>query len=353
MVKLNGNRKKLQWLYNMNLKKIITAVFLSGTAFFCSAQQLKWVNVDSMFAPLPSSVHVFKTTDSIEGKPNIAFYVVADIKDRHLTLTTDTTLKRRFTPQQFYNKNQQPLIVVNGTFFEFETNRNLNTVIKQGELVSYNVNSVPLKGKDTLKFQHTFRSAIGLSKKRKPDIAWLFTDTGMRYPLATQKPFKHFSDSARLTKQRMRTIEETNPVIDGSSYVSQTTKLFQPWEMQTAIGGGPVLVQDGKPFITNNQEAMFSGKAIDDRHPRTAMGYTADGKWIILAVQGRFNGIAEGASLKHLADILVSLGCVEALNLDGGGSSCLLVNGKETIQPSDKTGQRPVPGVFLIEIKKK
>ncbi|MFN9783889.1 MAG: phosphodiester glycosidase family protein, partial [Sphingobacteriales bacterium] len=39
---------------------------------------------------------------------------------------------------------------------------------------------------------------------------------------------------------------------------------------------------------------------------------------------------------------------VEALNLDGGGSSCLLVNGRETIKPSDKTGQRPVPAVLLI-----
>lgn len=337
----------------MNFKKIITAVFLSGTAFFCSAQQLHWVNVDSMFAPLPASVHVFKSTDSIEGKPSIAFYVVADINDPSLIFTTDTTLKRRLTPQQFYTRNKQALIVVNGTFFEFETNRNLNAVVKHGKLVSYNVNTVPLKGKDTLKFQHSFRSAIGLSKKRKPDVAWLFTDTGMRYPLATQKPFKHFSDSARLTTRTVTTIEETNNVIEGNSSVSQTTKLFQPWKMQTAIGGGPVLVQNGKTLITNNQEAMFSGKAVDDRHPRTAMGYTADGKWIILVVQGRFNGVAEGASLKHLAKILVDLGCVEALNLDGGGSSCLLVNGKQTIQPSDKTGQRPVPGVFLINLKKK
>jgi exopolysaccharide biosynthesis protein len=95
------------------------------------------------------------------------------------------------------------------------------------------------------------------------------------------------------------------------------------------------------------------GKAVDDRHPRTAMGYTKDNKLIILVVQGRFPGIAEGASLNHLANILLTLGCVEALNLDGGGSSCMLINGKETITPSDKTGQRAVPAVFVIEQKKK
>lgn len=127
---------------------------------------------------------------------------------------------------------------------------------------------------------------------------------------------------------------------------------FEKWKMKTAIGGGPVLVQNGEIKITNNEELKFGGNAINDKHPRTAMGYTADNKLIILVVQGRFPGIAEGASLTQEAQILKELGCVEALNLDGGGSSCMLVNGKETIQPSDKTGQRAVPAVFLIQNKK-
>ena len=96
---------------------------------------------------------------------------------------------------------------------------------------------------------------------------------------------------------------------------------------------------------------MFTGKARYDLHPRTAMGYTADGKLIILAVEGRRPGKAEGASLPDLAKILLEFGCVEALNLDGGGSSCLLINGKETIQPSDKEGQRAVPAVFIVKAK--
>jgi exopolysaccharide biosynthesis protein len=119
--------------------------------------------------------------------------------------------------------------------------------------------------------------------------------------------------------------------------------------MQTAIGGGPVLVHDGRVRITNDEERMFMGKAREDLHPRTAMGYTRDGKLIILAVEGRRPGVAEGASLTTLAQILVELGAQEALNLDGGGSSCLLVMGRETIRPSDKEGQRPVPGVFMIK----
>jgi hypothetical protein len=60
-----------------------------------SSAQVKWVNVDSAFGPLPSTVQVFKTTDSLDGKPFVAYYVKAKLKDRKLDFTTDTTLGRR------------------------------------------------------------------------------------------------------------------------------------------------------------------------------------------------------------------------------------------------------------------
>ncbi|NCU04026.1 MAG: phosphodiester glycosidase family protein [Chitinophagaceae bacterium] len=314
-------------------KVLLGAVLYIITAPFCLAQ-VSWKNVDSLYGALPSSVHVFTTTDAIDGKANVAYCVIADLKDRKLNFTTDTTFNRRLTPQQFYEKNQQPLLVVNGTFFDFATNRNLNAVIKDGKLVSYNVHATALKGRDTLMYMHTFRSAIGISKKRKADVAWLYTDSTARFAKAFQQVPGFYKDSF---------------------YAVMNTMLLQRsanWKMQTAIAGGPVLIQDGKIAISNNEERMFSGKAIDDQHPRTAMGYTADGKLIVLVVQGRMPGVAEGASLTQLATLLLDLGCVEALNLDGGGSSTMLVNGKETIKPSDKEGQRMVPAVFMIERKK-
>ena len=51
----------------------------------------------------------------------------------------------------------------------------------------------------------------------------------------------------------------------------------------------------------------------------------------------------------HKILVFEQLDCYEAINLDGGGSSCLLVNGKETIKPSDPTGQRPVPAIFYVK----
>ncbi len=95
-------------------------------------QQVTWVNVSADYVPLPASVQVFKTTDSLDGKPFIAYYVKAKLKDKKLDFTTDTTLGRRLTPLQFYEKNEQPIVVVNTTFFSFATNQNLNVVIKEG-----------------------------------------------------------------------------------------------------------------------------------------------------------------------------------------------------------------------------
>lgn len=304
--------------------------------------------MDSLFGPLPASVHVFKSTSLLDGKPNIAYYLEADLEDRGLYFTVDTAKNRRLTPDQFYRKGYDsltfyegfkfPLLVVNSTFFSFASNQNLNAVIKEGKLVSYNVHTLNGKGKDTLTYRHPFGSALGISGRRKADIAWLYTDSSARYPLASQWPIPPVRDS----------IEKPDWV-----YLAQKTSVpqhlgFEKWKMHTAVGGGPVLLQKGEIRISNNEELKFAGKAIEDKHPRTAMGYTRDHKLIILVIEGRHPGTAEGASLAQEAQLLKDIGCLEALNLDGGGSSCMLVNGKETIRVSDITGQRPVPAVFII-----
>lgn len=303
-------------------------LFISITPF-CFAQ-VKWVNVDSLYAPLPASVHVYKTTDSVDGKPNIAYYVIADLKDKKLNFTVDTTNRRRITPNEFYTRNKQPLLVVNCSFFSYETNSSVNVIVKDGKMVNYNVHSIALRGKDTFLFAHPFRSAIGITKKRNADVGWVYADTLLKKTFISQSHF-YYRDSF--------------------SFASPPPAQFQKWKAKTIIGGGPVLLQNGQIQISNNEELMFTGKAKYNLEPRTAMGYTADGKLIILMVQGRFKGIAEGLSLPQMAKLFQELGCVEALNLDGGGSSCLLVNGKETIKPSSAGVQRPVPAVFIINTK--
>ena len=322
---------------------------LCGLFFFpvLASAQLKWELADSLFPGMPSSVHVYRTNSTLNDRPNKAWYVEADLRDRNLIFDTDTSYKRRLTPARFFEKNNEPLLVVNGTFFSFIENRNLNLVMHNGRLVAYNVQSFPGKGKDTLLYHKMTRSAIGISKRRKADIAWLYTDTAKAFPVA-------FEDDPVSVKDSVAAFEIGAYTSRNASAGREISKsgMRKRWKMETAIGGGPVLVQNGKLRITNNEERMFAGKAENDLHPRTAMGYTATGKLIILVVEGRNPGKAEGASLPDLANIFINLGAVEALNLDGGGSSCMLVQGKETIRPSDKEGQRAIPAVFMIKYKK-
>src|SRR5215211_5841483 len=126
-------------------------LFLAACLFFAiqSFSQIKWQNADSLYAPLPASMHVYFTNQPIDTSSFRAYYVIADLKDKKVDFTTDTTLNRRFTPSQFYEKNKKPLVVVNGTFFSFETNRNLNLVIKNNKLLAYNVHNIAGRGKDT------------------------------------------------------------------------------------------------------------------------------------------------------------------------------------------------------------
>src|SRR4030095_2817588 len=169
----------------MIMRKVASLAFciILSASLFC---QIKWINVDSMYQPLPPSVHIYFTDQPIDTAIFRAYYLIADVKDRRLDFTVDTTLNRRLTPSKFYEKNDHPLVIVNCTFFSFETNRNLNVVIKNKNLISYNVHTIPGRGKDTFTYRHPFGSAIGISKKRMADVAWLFTDSLLDKPMASQ-----------------------------------------------------------------------------------------------------------------------------------------------------------------------
>ena len=120
---------------------------------------------------------------------------------------------------------------------------------------------------------------------------------------------------------------------------------------KTAIGGGPLLINEGE-FTDSFVEELFNGPSgigPDSNQPRTAVGVTSDKKMIIFVCEGR--GMTEGVyglTTADVANVLLDLGCVEAINLDGGGSSCMLVNGKETIKVSDGS-QRAVGSTIMIK----
>lgn len=106
-------------------------------------------------------------------------------------------------------------------------------------------------------------------------------------------------------------------------------------ELVTVASGVPRIVRNGRIEI-NEAEAYNKGSFATSRHPRTAFGIAEDGRTLILAVvDGRQAGLSAGATLEELAEIMLRLGAHDALNMDGGGSSTMLVRGEVMNSPSD------------------
>jgi len=126
----------------------------------------------------------------------------------------------------------------------------------------------------------------------------------------------------------------------------------QLWKQATSIGGGgPQLIKDGRIQITTEAEKMLPNFATD-RHPRTAVGKLRDGRILFVTVDGRQAGVSVGMSLTELAALLLEFGAVEAINLDGGGSTTMVVKNKIVNKPSDTSGERPVSDAILVFSRK-
>ena len=94
------------------------------------------------------------------------------------------------------------------------------------------------------------------------------------------------------------------------------------------------MVKNGEVFVDMTAQKLG---AIGGRNPRTAIGYTADNNLVLVAVDGR-EGSSIGMTLNELASFMQSIGCVGAINLDGGGSTVMYVKGKVVNKPAVQGG---------------
>ena len=124
--------------------------------------------------------------------------------------------------------------------------------------------------------------------------------------------------------------------------------ILQPdWPtVSDAVGGGPVLVRDGRPVYRANE--AFEVSVIAPRHPRTAIGQLADGRTLMVVVDGRQSGYSVGMTTFEMAQTMVRLGAVRAMQLDGGGSSTLAFDGVVLNKPSDGR-ERPISTAVMLQ----
>ncbi len=118
------------------------------------------------------------------------------------------------------------------------------------------------------------------------------------------------------------------------------------WDVAYAMHAGPVLISGSELYVTTEQEVFFN-TPVDGVQPRSAIGYNGNGDVIMMVVDGR-QVDSRGVYLKELALLMSQFKCIEALNLDGGGSSALFVDGALVNRPIGLTTQREVMSSIAV-----
>lgn len=127
-----------------------------------------------------------------------------------------------------------------------------------------------------------------------------------------------------------------------------------------AIASGPILMEDGEIISYSPESIAGSESFYNKRHPRTIIGVSKNAKGraetiYFIVIDGRFPGQGDGATIEECANIAYFLGCDEALNLDGGGSSTIwskitgVINHPYDNKVFDHAGERRVPNIIIAK----
>jgi exopolysaccharide biosynthesis protein len=103
--------------------------------------------------------------------------------------------------------------------------------------------------------------------------------------------------------------------------------------------------------VIDPADLSFNYAWAEIRQPRTIVGIDRSGRLILVTVDGRQPGVSEGLTLTEEATLLESLGAQSAMNLDGGGSTAMAVNGTLVNHTSDAAGER-ADGDFVVVLPK-
>lgn len=172
---------------------------------------------------------------------------------------------------------------------------------------------------------------------------WLGTPTKPRGAIGWSNSDKKVLIDRILTNYSLETrpVDEQIEVIPVSS---PPYTVAQDWDdLEYIVGGTPVLVRNGI-MIEDFRAEQTLISFLEKRHYRTAIGIRENGDWVFVAVNGLFFGLLGGMTIAELAQAMIDLGCIEALNLDGGGSSTMVI---ENSVINDPSGRRYESGKFV------
>lgn len=304
-----------------------------------------WTDISETYN-MPASIKLYKTTTSVTGRSINAWYAIADMSAGDLELRTIKTSSAT-KPSDAAKNLDAVQIAINGGFFG--GGQSYSYVMDQGKETATGVKAVTRSyysdaSKTSVSRQFNItRGAFGVNKNQEPSVKWLYGS----YMWAYDSPLPAYN---------------SGPVLQPSAtYPSEK----HTWDVYSAIGGGPIILHDGHVCIDyltvkdkgNGGRYIGNPELLDDdifgpsvRPPRTAIGHTADGKIVIMVVDGRGSGGSQGVSLDELARLMKGLGCVNVLNLDGGGSTVFCATPDATIlnKPSDGSERSVMSYVAIV-----
>jgi hypothetical protein len=303
----------MNFFYLKVLSALTVLLFLSASLF----AQIVWTDI-SADESLPLGVKLIK---GIQSSPTLhIWYVEADMSEPSIivhpyfssTLKATTTLSTDFGA----------IAAINAGYFGGTTS--VSTLIEPGEIKSQNIAALNRNG---VIFPVT-RSFFGVNLDRSLTIDWIY----------------HFSNSLN-DVYRFDTPTPNTTTTPAPTPIRGQGEPFE--QLLMGAGGGPVLIKDGEIRITYDEEVFFgSGINGTNNEPRSAIGFTQDGRVIMMVIDGRSTSV--GVTLRRLAEIMLSLDVIEAINLDGGGSTTLAVNGNLINRPAGGTFQRSVPTIIAV-----
>lgn len=115
---------------------------------------------------------------------------------------------------------------------------------------------------------------------------------------------------------------------------------------------GPALVEDGEAITDFGKveiDTNFGNHSIQGSNPRTGIGVIAPNHFVFVVVDGRANGYSRGMTLNEFAQVFADLGCTEAYNLDGGGSSTMYFMGRVVNDPLGKNQERGTSDIIYVK----
>ncbi len=272
-----------------------------------------------------------------------------------------TNLKHRATIRTIASRNNS-IAAVNGTYFKPQNGVPLGTLMIDKKVYTGPIhNRVAMGiGKNEFKmaqvqFNSTLkagRQSLKIDNINQPRMLSTYTllytrDWGLTSPTPPKYGVNIAIQNNKITaiSYGSTAIPENGYVISGpkaklepffmAKKIELDIKMVPQWEnIDHIISGGPYLIKDGEVFIDVTAQKLG---AITGKNPRTAIGYTAHNEFIMVTVDGREHA-SVGMTLGELARMMKGFGCINAMNLDGGGSTVMYVQGKVVNNPAQKGG---------------